>query len=170
MTQSTEQTASFVLRFTQKIYEAESGEPEVQWRGKITHVQDNDDANFSEMKDAIEFMQGKLSALTLSSVDDRTEEEKEGILQKSLDIWQRLSRSYPKMVVDAIKDPKAQVNQIQEQISSKAEEISSKLDFQSLRPTSKTDHQNLMEEIDMLKSMMERIHNKMEVIDSKLDS
>jgi len=166
----TEQTASFVLRFTQKIYEADSGEPEVQWRGKITHVQDNDESNFSEMKDAIVFMQDKLSQLTLPSGADKTEEEKEGIFVKSWGIWQRLSKSYPKMEVEAIKDPKAQVSQIQEQITNKAEELASRLDLQALRPTSKSDHQDLMEQIDMLKQMMESIHARMEALDKKLDA
>ncbi|MFN4147866.1 MAG: hypothetical protein ACK4GN_18745, partial [Runella sp.] len=38
-----EETASFVLRFTQKIYNNEQGEPQIQWRGSIRHVQGGDE-------------------------------------------------------------------------------------------------------------------------------
>ena len=86
-----DQTSSFLLRFTQKIFEDDKGEADVQWRGKITHVQGNDQKNFSELKDAIAFIQEKLSTLTLSSIEtDATTEEKEGLLEKSMDIWKKL--------------------------------------------------------------------------------
>jgi len=74
-----DQTASFLLRFTQKIFEDEKGESNVQWRGKVSHVQGNDIKNFSELTDAMDFIQEKLSQLTLSSIeaDDTIEVDEE---------------------------------------------------------------------------------------------
>ncbi len=165
-----DQTASFLLRFTQKIYDDENGESNVQWRGRVTHVQGNDQKNFSELKDAIDFIQKKLSDMTLSSIEeDVSAEEKEGILNKSMDIWKRLAKSYPKMVVDAIKDPKAQVTQIQEQISSKAEEISNRLQLESYRPTSKSDIKELTDQMKKLTSVVTKLQKKVDSIDKKLD-
>ncbi len=163
---SQDQSASFVLRFTQKLYQDDRGEDSVQWRGKITHVQGNDQANFSEMKDAIVFMQDKLSELTLSSVQDKSEEERQGILDKSLDIWKRMAKNYPKMVVEALKDPKAQVSQIQEQISSKASEIGSKIDIDNLRPPSKSDIHEVLDEIKTLKSMVEHVSTRLDNLEA----
>ena len=40
--------ASFVLRFTQDLYEDEAGEPRVRWRGHIRHVQSDADARFTD--------------------------------------------------------------------------------------------------------------------------
>lgn len=156
------QTSSFVLRFTQKIFKDDKGESNVQWRGKITHVQDDEALNFSEMKDAMAFMQTKLSALTLSSIDDKSEEEKEGILTKSFDIWKKMATQYPKMVLQAIKDPKAQVTQIQEQISVVGDEISQKIELDSYKPVSKTEFKNMME-------MMEKMNDQISKLSKKVD-
>ena len=38
-----DETASFVLRFTQKIFQNEEGEPQIQWRGNMRHVQTGDE-------------------------------------------------------------------------------------------------------------------------------
>lgn len=165
-----DQTASFLLRFTQMMYEDEDGNADVQWRGKITHVQDNDQKNFSELKDVIDFIQKKLSNLTLASIEnDVTPEEKEGILMKSMDIWKRLAKNYPKMVVDAIKDPLGQVTQIQEQISTRAEEISQRLQLESYQPTSKSDIHKLSDQISELTDMMGKLKKKVDKIDKKIN-
>ncbi len=164
-----DQTASFLLRFTQKIFEDEKGAHNVQWRGKITHVQGNDQKSFSELTDVMGFIQEKLSQMTLSSINEHvSQEEKEGILDKSMDIWKRLSKTYPKMVVETIKDPKGQISQIQEQISSKAEELTSKLQFESIRPTSKSDIKELSDQIADLTQIVGKLKNKMDKIDKKL--
>ncbi len=166
---SSDQTASFLLRFTQNMYKDEGGESNIQWRGKITHVQGDDQKNFSELKDAMEFIQAKLSDLTLSSLEENTsDEEKEGILNKSLDIWKRLASQYPKMVVDVIKDPKAQVVQIQEQISSKAEQITNRLDLESYTPTSKSDFKQLIDQVSKLSEAVSGLASKVESLETKI--
>ncbi len=164
-----DQTASFLLRFTQKIYEDEKGNTDLQWRGKITHVQDNDQKNFSELKDVIDFIQGKLSELTMSSMEeDMSPKDKEGILMKSMDIWKKLAKSYPKMVADVIKDPKGQVLQIQEQITSKAEDLSNRLQLESYKPTSKSDIHELSNQISQLTNLVGTLQKKVDKIDRKL--
>ncbi len=164
-----DQTSSFLLRFTQKMFEDEKGEANVQWRGKITHVQGNEHKNFSELKDAIDFIQEKLSTLTLSSIEsDVSEEEKEGILTKSMEIWKRLAKSYPKMMVQAIKDPKAQVAQFQEQLTSKAGEISDRLQLESYRPTNKSDLKELSDQVLQLTDIIGKLKKKVDKIDKKI--
>ena len=156
------QTSSFVLRFTQKIFKDDNGESNVQWRGKITHVQDDEALNFSEMKDAMAFMQSKLSDLTLSSIDGKSEEEKEGILTKSFDIWKKMATQYPKFVMQAIKDPKTGVTQIQEQISQVGDEISQKIELDSYKPATKSDLKTMMD-------MMETMNKQINALGKKVD-
>lgn len=153
-------TASFVVRFTQNLYQTEEGETGVQWRGKITHVQNDEQVNFSEMEDAIKFMQTKLSELTLSAVEGKTEDEQQGILSKSFDIWKRMAKNYPKMVIDVIKDPKGQVSQIQEQISQVGDELSSKIELDSWRPPTKADFLKLTEELRSVSKKIDEISSK----------
>jgi hypothetical protein len=45
MANKADQTASFMVRFNQKIFE-ENGESKVQWRGKVSHVQGGEDMSF----------------------------------------------------------------------------------------------------------------------------
>ena len=53
-------TASFMLRFNQHLFENDKGVSDVQWRGKVSHVQGGEEKNFTEVEDAISFIQGKL--------------------------------------------------------------------------------------------------------------
>ena len=61
MTKKQEQNASFMVRFQQRIFE-ENGESKIQWRGKVTHVQDGDEKRFSDFNDALTFMQNNYSS------------------------------------------------------------------------------------------------------------
>ena len=63
-----EETASFVLRFNQKIFHTEEGDPQVQWRGNIRHVQGGDEQRFSEFDEVVQFIQGKLAELTIQAM------------------------------------------------------------------------------------------------------
>ena len=55
MVKKQNQTASFMVRFNQNIFE-ENGESKVQWRGKISHVQDGEETNFTDFNDALVFV------------------------------------------------------------------------------------------------------------------
>ena len=166
MTQKNGQTASFVVRFTQKIFKDEEGDQNVQWRGKITHVQGDNHKNFTEFADAIKFIQEKLSLLTQASTEDRTEEERDGILRKSLDIWKKLSKNYPKFVLDTIKDPKAQVGHIQEQIQEGLNqvtgEISEKIELDAWRSASKNDYKQIIQVIQQLSDQIATLNEKVD--------
>ena len=52
MANKKEETASFVLRLSQKIFEKEDGDHQVEWRGNIRHVQSGEEARFTNFEDA----------------------------------------------------------------------------------------------------------------------
>lgn len=137
MTKKTD-TASFIVRFHQKIYE-EDGESKVQWRGKITHVQGDDNQRFSDFNDALIFMREKLADLTEEATKHQSKEEQESVLDKSLNIWHTLKEMGPKVIKEAIKNPKKQISQIQEQISYLGDEIGEKVHIDQWRSASKSD-------------------------------
>ncbi len=167
MSKRINETVSFVVRFTQKIFEDKNGEANVQWRGKISHVQGSDQKNFIEFEDALKFIQEKLDQLTIANIDGKTDEEKEGILTKSWDIWNKMSKAYPKMVLDAIKDPKAQVSQIQEQIAQVSGELSQKIEIDSWRPPSKADYHKLEEMMGQMSDQMKTLNKKLDDLSKK---
>lgn len=117
MANKKEETASFVLRLSQKIYNSEEGDPKIQWRGSIRHVQTGDEDRFSSFEKATEFMQSKLSDMTLKAIEGKPEEEQKGILSMSVDFWKKVATNAPKVVMDSIKDPKKQAAQLQEQLT-----------------------------------------------------
>lgn len=158
MVKKKDETVSFVLRFTQKIYETESGEQNVQWRGNIKHVQGEDEKRFAEFEDAVAFMQEKLADLTIQGIEDKSPKEQKGILAKNFELWKKMTVDSPKLVLDALKDPKKQLSQVQAQVSQIGDNITQRiedrlgqrLDIDEWRASSKSDHKQLVEKMDEL--------------------
>ncbi len=174
-----DETASFVLRFTQKIFKNEAGEPQVQWRGNIRHVQSGEENRFLTFEEATDFVQNKLSDLTMQAVEDKTPEEQTGILAKSLDLWKKVAAQTPKIVMDSIKDPKKQVaqiqGQIQEQISQVGDAIGQriedtlgqKLEIDDWRGSSKSDYKAMMKLLETMAGQINRLNEKVELLAQK---
>ncbi|MEL6122940.1 MAG: hypothetical protein AAFR14_04405 [Bacteroidota bacterium] len=167
----TPQTTSFLVRFTQQLFDDGDGSSDVQWRGKISHVQGDDQASFTDFADVISFMQDKLSIMTMRSVEDKSPEEQDGILNKSLDIWKRLSASAPKLVLDTIKDPKKQVAQIQDQLSQVGDELGHKLDkdTRKWRTATKTDLEQVLSAVESLSVQVKQLGEKVDEISNRVD-
>ena len=166
-----EETASFMLRFTQKIFQNESGEPEVQWRGNIRHVQGGDEKRFSEFDEVVAFIQSKLADLTIQAMEDKTPEEQKGILSKSFDLWKKMATEAPKIVRETIKDPKKQVahlqDQIQGQIHQVKDEISQKLEVDSWLTASKGDFKLIMQKLEQLSGEISNLNKKVDSLSKK---
>lgn len=179
MAEKKEETASFVLRLSQKIFESEEGEPQVQWRGNIRHVQSGDEARFSSFDAATEFVQNKLSDLTLKAIEDKPEKEQEGFISKSFDFWKKVATATPKLVIDSIKDPKKQAAQIQEQIQEQFHHISdsieqkiedkfgSKIELENWLPTPKADHKEMMQLLAQMSEQIEMLNRKVDELSKK---
>ena len=167
-----EETASFVLRFTQKVFNNEEGDPQVQWRGNIRHVQGGEEKRFSEFDEVVKFIQGKLTDLTITAMEDKSPEEQKGILAKSFDLWKRMATAGPKMVMETIKDPKAGVEQLQEQVTQAVQEqveqveefVSNKIDPDNWKPATKSDLKTLMQAIANLSVEVKQLNEKVNKI------
>ena len=161
-----EETASFVLRFTQKIFQNEQEESEVQWRGNIRHVQGGQEKRFSEFNEVVNFIQEKLADLTIQAMGEKSPEEQKGILATSFELWKRMSTTYPKMVLDTIKDPKSGVEQIQDEVNQQIkgvkDTISAKLDPDAWKPATKSDLQEVLQ-------MMEKLSKEVHALNKKVD-
>ena len=166
-----EETASFMLRFTQKIFENDHGEPQIQWRGNIRHIQGGDEKRFSEFDEVVSFIQSKMADLTIQAMEHKSPEEQKGILSKSFDLWKKMAFEGPKMVVETIKDPKKQVahfqDQIQDQIHQVKDEISQKLEIDSWLRASKADYSQIMEKLNQLTDEMSALNKKVDKLSKK---
>jgi DNA repair ATPase RecN len=171
MTTKKEETASFVIRFRQMIYDGDTGESEIQWRGNIRHVQGGDEKRFSEFEEVLSFMQEKLSELTIEAMEDKTPEEQKSIITKSFDLWKKMKSTGPKLVMDTIKDPKKQVANIQQQIHDQIQDvgdsIGEKFDLDVLKRFTGQDEEILQklsaitEELSALRKQVKSIEKKL---------
>jgi hypothetical protein len=162
MAKKADQTASFMVRFSQKIFD-ENGESKVQWRGKVSHVQGGEDQSFSDFNEAVAFIQEKLAALTLEATKDKSPEQQDGILKKSFSLWKTVAQAGPKVFMDTIKDPRKQVANLQDQISHFGEEIGEKVHIDQWRNASKSD-------LNSMKESMKELADQMKKLNAKVDS
>lgn len=166
-----DETASFMLRFTQKIFNNEAGEPQVQWRGNIRHVQGGEEQRFSKFDEVVSFIQSKLADLTIQAMEDKPIEEQKGILSKSFDMWKKMAVEGPKMVMETIKDPKkgmAQIqDQIQDQIHQVKDEISQKLEIDTWKTASKSDFKAIMQKLTDISAEVSALNEKVDQLSKK---
>ncbi|WP_397447248.1 hypothetical protein [Polaribacter sp. R77954] len=167
MIKKQDQNASFMVRFNQQIFE-ENGDSKIQWRGKITHVQDGDEKRFSDFNDALTFIQNKLSELTEQATKHETSEKQESILDKSLSMWKTIKDVGPKVIRDTIKDPKKQFSHLQDEIQDKitiiGDEISEKVQIDEWRNASRSDFNKIQNQIESLSSAIEKLSKKVDTI------
>ena len=170
MTKKQEQNASFMVRFNQQIFE-ENGDSKIQWRGKITHVQDGDEKRFSDFNDALTFMQNKLSELTEEATKHESSEKQESILDKSLSMWKTIKDVGPKVIRDTIKDPKKQLSHLQDEIQEKitiiGDEISEKVQIDEWRNASRSDFNKIQNQIESLATQIQKLTTKVDNINNK---
>jgi len=169
-------SASFVLRFTPKVFENEKGEPDIQWRGTIQHVQDGEEQRFSDFEKAVNFMHEKLSDLTIDLVNSKSEEAEQNLLSKGFNLWKQLAIDTPKSMVDSFLDPKKRMENIQNQLSQVGDMINAKKpDFASskklaeeLRFASKADFKVLVELYAQMSKDLATLTEKVEDLHDKL--
>jgi len=163
MSKKAAQTASFMVRFNQKIYE-ENGESKVQWRGNVSHVQGGDDQNFTDFNDAVTFIQEHLGNLTKEATKDKTSEEQDGILNKSLSLFKTFAATGPKLLKETLKDPRKQVAHIQGQISEYGEELLDKVPIDQWRNASKSDFHEIKQSLSSLRASVAALSKKVDAL------
>jgi len=166
MSNKQKETTSFVIRFTQKLYQDDQDETQIQWRGNIRHVQGGEEKRFSDFSKAMQFIQTKLADLTLESLEDKPAEEQKGILSKSFDLWKKVALDAPKLVIQTIKDPMAQVEQIQNQVKDVIDQ-NIEPEINQWRSASKTDFQELMAAVNNIAVEVKDLKKKVDKLSDK---
>lgn len=161
------ETASFMMRFAQNIYE-EDGESKVRWLGNVSHIQSGDDVNFTDFKDAVQFIQLHLTDLTLGATSDKSSEEQENILSKSLSIFKTVAATAPILIKETLKDPRRQVANLQESISEYGEGLLEKVPIDQWRSASKSDFLSIQQTLADLSKSVAALHEKVEAIQAGL--
>lgn len=176
MANKKEETASFVVRFNQKIFEDQEGQPQVQWRGNIRHVQSGEEKRFSNFSNVTQFIQTKLEGMAILAMEGKTPEEQKGILAQSFDLWKKVASVTPKTIIETIKDPKKQIAEFQSQLNNINESINVRVEdiiqqrkdeIDEWRGSSKSDYKDIMKRLDQVTAELSSLHKKIDDLKKK---
>lgn len=109
--------ASFMIRFTQHIWRDGEDEPQVQWRGQINFVQGDEEIAFTDLAEALKFIQHHLTQLTKEATFGENVQDQEKVLEKSYVLWEQFAETYSNMVFDAMRSTIDQSEAIQSQMN-----------------------------------------------------
>lgn len=164
--------ASFVLRFTQELWQDADGEPHVRWRGHIRHVQGSDEDRFTDFAEAVAFMQHHLTQLTAETLasDETEEKSQERVFRESFKLWEQFASSYTDLMTKAVERSIKQSEAFKEQVD-EVKEQALKTWFFYDRPDSKQkDILDALGELqEQILTLKERITDLEETVKQRFD-
>ncbi|MBI1882551.1 MAG: hypothetical protein HYR94_30625 [Chloroflexi bacterium] len=157
--------ASFVLRFTQELWRDDNGEPHVQWRGHIRHVQGDEEDRFTDFAEAVSFIQRYLTQLTLEALAGGQSMSQEKVLRESFKVWEQFASSYADLMFEAMQRTVKQSEAFRDQLDQATERA---LKVWHL-PTQPNQGQ-LVEEIRLLQAQVQALTTKVENLEKTLQA
>jgi hypothetical protein len=116
-------TASFVLRFTQDLWRDQKGEPRLEWRGEVRRVQDGEELRFTDLAEAMNFIQESLLKVTMNAVPKEDKQYQDKAVRQSLKLWEKFAENYTSMMVDAMQQTMKQSESFQRQMNEAVEQV-----------------------------------------------
>lgn len=162
--------ASFVLRFTQELWEDAQQEPHVRWRGYIRHVQGEEENRFTDFAEAASFMQRHLTQLTIDSLSKKQEGmSQEKMIQESFKLWEQFASSYTNMMFSAMEQGIKQSQAFRDQIDETREKIFRAWQF-PLNPNFNSNGESLEEKVDQLQNQVNDLLHRVKELEEKLET
>ncbi|MCB0211347.1 MAG: hypothetical protein KDJ52_18555 [Anaerolineae bacterium] len=164
--------ASFVLRFTQELWEDAQQEPHVRWRGHIRHVQGEEENRFTDFAEAASFMQRHLTQLTVDSLSKKKEGiSQEKIMQETFKLWEQFTSSYTNMMFSAMEQGIKQSRAFKDQMDETREKILRAWQFpfnSNSDSDSDSDNDHLKNEVSRLQAQLDKLNKRVEELENKL--
>ncbi len=157
--------ASFVLRFTQELWRDAQGEPHVQWRGHIRHVQGDEEDRFTDFAEAVAFIQRYLTQLTLEALTGGQPMNQEKVLQESFKVWEQFASSYTDMMFEAMQHTVKQSETFREQLDQAAERA-----LKAWQLPTRPDQGQLVEAIKSLQAQVQALTSKVESLEKAMQA
>ena len=115
-------TASFVLRFTHDLWQDPKGEPRIEWRGQVRRVQDGEELRFTDLADAMNFIQESLVKVTMNAVPKEDKMYQDKAVRESLKMWEKFAENYTTLMVEAMQRTMKQSESFQRQLNDAVEQ------------------------------------------------
>ena len=116
-------TASFVLRFTHDLWRDTEGQPRVEWRGQVRRVHDGEEVRFTDLADAMNFIQDSLLKVTMNAVPKEDKMYQDQAVRESSKIWEKFAESYTTMMVETMQKTIKQSESFQRQVNETVEQV-----------------------------------------------
>jgi len=158
MTDTQRDVASFVLRFTQDLWQDGQGEPHVEWRGHIRHIQGDEETRFTDFSEAVTFIQRYLMQLTLGTLDTLQgggTMDQEKTLHESFKLWENFASSYTNMMFEAMEQTMKQSEVFKERMDDAVKES-----LQAWRPSTPEDPGQVVEALQALQAQIQALTDK----------
>lgn len=169
--------ASFVLRFTQEMWQDDQGDPRVEWRGHIRHVQGDEEFHFTELNEALQFIQKALMQLTMDTVPKDNKPFQEKAMRESFKLWETFAQSYADMMVQAMERTVKQSEAVSRQLTETVEQAWRPWWLMGLAPSGKAeaqqglspeDQQRLMQTLLTMQEQLEILARKVNSLEEKM--
>lgn len=165
MTKTQRDVASFVVRFTQDLWQDDEGEPHVEWRGHIRHIQGDEQVRFTDFAEAVAFIQRYLMQLTQGTLESGPGEkpmDQEKALQESFKLWEKFATSYSDMMFDAMEQTIQQSETVKGQMESTVQES-----LQAWQPSSKAESGQIIEAIQALQAQVQALTERVDGLEKE---
>jgi hypothetical protein len=166
MTKIQRDIASFVLRFTQDLWQDAQGEPHVEWRGHIRHIQGDEEVRFTDFSEAVTFIQRYLMQLTLGTLaalpeGDQMDQEK--TLHESFKLWEKFASSYTDMMFDAVEQTIKQSEAFKKQMDEAVTES-----LKAWKPPAQAESGQIIEMLQALQAQVQTLGDKVDSLEKSL--
>lgn len=163
MIETQRDVASFVLRFTQDLWQDAQGEPHIEWRGHIRHIQGDEEVRFTDFSEAVTFIQHYLMQLTQGTLDalpgqDQMNQEK--ALHESFRLWEKFASSYTSIVFDAMEQTVGRSEALKKQMD---DAVAKSLKI--WKPSPQTDQGQTVEALQTLLAQVQTLADKVDSLE-----
>jgi uncharacterized protein YukE len=155
---------SFVLRFTQELWNDPQGEPHIRWRGHIRHVQGTDEERFTDFAEAVTFMQRYLTALTKETLAGASNMSQEKVFAESVKLWNQFATSYADMMTQAVEKSMKQSESFREQMDEAGKKV-----FDAWQVPYPSGQDELLKAINQLSRQIATLSERIEQLENRLD-
>lgn len=155
--------ASFVLRFTQEMWQDTEGEPHIQWRGHIRHVQGDEEVRFTNFTDAVMFIQRYLTKLALDG-SSRGEPLNQGkVLRESFKLWKQFTSSYTDMMFQMLEQNIDHTETFREYMDEAVENV-----LKAWQLPMHQDQKQLIETLDHMQQQLQALSDKVDRLEQTI--
>jgi polyhydroxyalkanoate synthesis regulator protein len=157
--------ASFVLRFTQELWQDAQKEAHIRWRGYIRHVQGHEENRFTDFAEAVSFMQRHLTQLTMDTLAGDKSMSQDKVFNESFKMWEQFASSYTDMMFQAMEQSLKQSEVFREQVDEVRESAIKAWQFPF-----QTSQEELLKTVEALRAQVESLSHKVAELEKKLAS